>query len=847
MGSGGGDQGVSTAGCFHKSELLNALDSIRTNGPFASPTQVRRSEADIFPQHVDRVHIPPSEAQASQPAMESHQGKASEIPTADWSLQHHEARRVLELWSQEIKTGSRRPSPLYYVLRHKYAEANLSIQGLRPSDLSVVKYLEGLCAELNFDIFLNVLEKGESGTVRRNSRELQRDHYGSHSKAGERTSQGPSYHHLDEITDLFHRCKYVFDLYGNKLTSNPQLEEEDILQEQPFGEAPDDEDIEGSSGKFGSRVIHRYRLWALAIVPSDGTVSFLTSSTQNHGSMHGLPSGSHFRGLFDYFINKCGSCPENSQPLAQLHEFLRTASRNPLSDRQHQLTAVQFSKALQASIRGHEPGLLDLILSQNSQEPPISFFIWIRDQYDKSAISIADLEKLLIHAIRLQSSVYQVYNAVSFIDRIIYADDRVKSIVSRAIDEYLGKCRTKDLYEEDGPAIFDLAMRYQDFNYLKTVVIPLIEENSESLAFVLGFLRSLYQSIERQQIALSEARFMYEHIAWLALNNIEVASISAIDYRQQGKGNWRRLEDIPHFEHLTYDSMLGFVSTLIALNLDGHIRLLAEKISTQAENIKGREFKPFWIPLLQGLFPVFEQYRVPLPSPHWTRIYQLLFQAYLSNFVQKPPSGVPISRQRISCNCKDCINLNQFLASPAEAIGRFPVDKNRRTHLHDMLDMAGADCTIQHEEERSGSPQTLVVKKTTSQSDEAMDAWWERRLQAERQLKAFNQTWLRVVLGDWYDNIMGMSLLNYMPTSTSRALSLLSQRPVASLASTSHDIAGQSNVGMTRLPSLSSVVPSPSMPGPVPTYPPMTTESGTQPPPTQQRTQSSSKQRPWLL
>lgn len=65
---------------------------------------------------------------------------------------------------------------------------------------------------------------------------------------------------------------------------------------------------------------------------------------------------------------------------------------------------------------------------------------------------------------------------------------------------------------------------------------------------------------------------------------------------------------------------------------------------------------------------------------------------------------------KLGCKCEDCAALSRFLHDPAERVGRFPMAKQRRQHLHRQIDQHHLDCT--HVTERKGSPQTLVCTKT---------------------------------------------------------------------------------------------------------------------------------------
>jgi hypothetical protein len=73
----------------------------------------------------------------------------------------------------------------------------------------------------------------------------------------------------------------------------------------------------------------------------------------------------------------------------------------------------------------------------------------------------------------------------------------------------------------------------------------------------------------------------------------------------------------------------------------------------------------------------------------------------------------------LDCECEDCRALSRFLRDPAQRVGRFPLRKERRQHLHQQIDRHRCDLT--HVTERVGSPQTLVCTKT--------QASYERRLQ----------------------------------------------------------------------------------------------------------------------
>ena len=91
---------------------------------------------------------------------------------------------------------------------------------------------------------------------------------------------------------------------------------------------------------------------------------------------------------------------------------------------------------------------------------------------------------------------------------------------------------------------------------------------------------------------------------------------------------------------------------------------------------------------------------------------------------------------KLSCKCADCRALSDFLADPNRQQARFPMAKERRRHVHGIIESNRCDCT--HVTERRGSPHTLVCTKTTA-SYEATCKIYERDLQNLSRLAALER------------------------------------------------------------------------------------------------------------
>ena len=64
-----------------------------------------------------------------------------------------------------------------------------------------------------------------------------------------------------------------------------------------------------------------------------------------------------------------------------------------------------------------------------------------------------------------------------------------------------------------------------------------------------------------------------------------------------------------------------------------------------------------------------------------------------------------------NCSCSDCQDLNVFLQSNSAQKKSWPLNKNRRMHIHRTID--GMRLPVSHQTQRSGSPHKLILQKTS--------------------------------------------------------------------------------------------------------------------------------------
>jgi hypothetical protein len=102
----------------------------------------------------------------------------------------------------------------------------------------------------------------------------------------------------------------------------------------------------------------------------------------------------------------------------------------------------------------------------------------------------------------------------------------------------------------------------------------------------------------------------------------------------------------------------------------------------------------------------------------WTSAAEFLLRR--SEAPPQPPSDWCLAVE-LSCSCPDCRELQSFARDPAERVHRFRIRKERRRHIHNMIDSHRLDMT--HVTERVGSPQTLICAKDRRTFDRRMNQY----------------------------------------------------------------------------------------------------------------------------
>jgi hypothetical protein len=154
--------------------------------------------------------------------------------------------KALKHWTAAADDESH-TEPAIYMLEHKYTDASISLQSLKGPDLARARALQHFAGKRGIELYLASMEKWVHG-------DADDDYYGG----------GPFEMREEFLSSL--ELKRVVDINGHELARNVEIDEDDLLQEEPYDtREPDERDHEGCTGNAGATTTHWYRDTVLVI------------------------------------------------------------------------------------------------------------------------------------------------------------------------------------------------------------------------------------------------------------------------------------------------------------------------------------------------------------------------------------------------------------------------------------------------------------------------------------------------------------------------------------------------------------------------------------------------------
>lgn len=258
---------------------------------------------------------------------------------------------------------------------------------------------------------------------------------------------------------------------------------------------------------------------------------------------------------------------------------------------------------------------------------------------------------------------------------------------------YLREVLAADATQDPGPELCSLCSTHGWLTFREELMHVIETTSNETIGRNVRLLENLTQSKEesperRELCALLAARMMAAVERWDG---------------ERTDTDWRATK---------VDRSALLPCLVRALVADGEIDLLDTLVRHILEYSKEYPLTSVQMPALTELHPwLLRNMKEPAtPLAHWLDVCREELESRAQRVPVEPADWRRSSE--LSCDCTDCSELADFLKAPSEQVHRFSVRKDRRRHLHEMIDRHR--CDIDHVTERKGRPYTLVCTKNTA-------------------------------------------------------------------------------------------------------------------------------------
>ncbi|KAM0324713.1 hypothetical protein ACHAPQ_008270 [Fusarium lateritium] len=692
------------------------------------------------------------------------------LPAPSAGLQRSELRPLRHCIRRWLAEGPERQSPYaYHVLNHEYTEANTSYSALKGSDLARVGALRQACNDLPVSLFLALIEKEEMGDVEFDPCDLQYDYRGAMGEydEDEDDEDDASYHHIGDVFETHHRLKTVRDLEGMVVASQMAIEEDDMLDPDAFEDMVGEEEYEGYMGNSGPSATHWYRLGTVALVPHDSIVDFLDQSSTSYGSSP-FPQAQ-----INYLAKQCSRSNVPDYLFAAMIDMFEEALPK-LRDDPYLLTDKSVvSNVLKAALRHQRYELVEETIVNLHSLLPLEWYSWLRqwmmkgDREDKTTERFNKLKKGLTLAMSSPGGLTSKFKIITHLVPLprdlpagaLPTPGPIMEWARQMLRKFLSGDGPRQVTKDDGSSVVDMSLYFDDsILFLSENVVPVFEKRPLAPGFRFRVLLQLMELINKRLLPASEGHNLYRTMARLLIASqaFDALRDARLILKEENKKKARipriitdRVYVPPELnDAIISDTLKNFFTFALELSteLDNLAAQFISKVVIQADRLPRNELYTMWLPFSRSIIPIMERKNIPLTTPAYQKLFSTLILSVLDRYLgPEPAKPANWSVPGLSCGCGDCQRVTAFLAHPTQMSGKFPMNKDRRHHIHNRLDGDHVGCT--HQSERNTNPHTLVITKTTRPQDLKLQRWLKRLDQVLEQLSQFKAEHLATLLG----------------------------------------------------------------------------------------------------
>ncbi|TVY44089.1 hypothetical protein LOCC1_G004493, partial [Lachnellula occidentalis] len=720
---------------------------------------------------------------------------------------------LLPAWIKGLEEDDTFPTTLAFLFEHQYTDASLCYNGLKGHDRQVASHLREACNEFGFCIYLANLEHTVTGGCDGDDYD---DDWGYDGGGGDGE--------IHAITDEIERdtsLKRVVELDGTEVAKDLTFDEGTLIQADALADAdPDDEDYSGFTGNEGVSTTHFYHRTVAILIPRSHRIElFLDPDTRpriTYLQSGKEPQKPRVLEWIDRLSAKNIQVTNDQSNREDLKQICKMVIRHTTTWKSKPAPIA----AWRAEVAPFSDEVLMRVVTLSLELDDQSLFVgaygaWT--QKSSSSPSATRPGNISPKAFESVGTAFLRYGLESFLPRLsaqcsenIKLADRFelmnavklgfeteaqhsgkvytvyKDWINSETDEALASPQVLIETAADGAILATLAEKVplQDiFNK----ILPAVKRKVHHTPMAMAFLTHLFDAGITGKIEEKTTQTIFKDVISDLIDHFSLRSLgdlAASKRRVTGYG-WAAPQvtptPVPDYDNSVNIGTL--LSNCLTLQLATELDQILSKMAKEAETAPIELYETLYMPILKFMSTSLRKENFTGQGSSFKQFYQSMLSTYIIRYVQMEPAR-PTSwaRQQTSCDCNDCLQLNRFLIDGHQIIGRFPVGKARRAHLHSQLNGRSG---FTHETQRSGNPQTLVVTKTMGAYEASHKAWTERCNVARKHLKSFEETFLKDLLADKYVPIIAlyvpiMALSPSKLTSTSRQ-----QQPLSSIVNSS--------------------------------------------------------------
>ncbi|KAK2764503.1 hypothetical protein FQN54_009198 [Arachnomyces sp. PD_36] len=673
-------------------------------------------------------------------------------------------QKIISTWKDiNDRKPSECPGGLVYMLDHSYTKANIGFNQLKGQDMIRVRYLQEVCGQNSFSVFLVNIERV---VVSHCEGEYTEDDWPELYERGVRDVEG--YIHR---TDMPEREKISMALVLRpddtiKLQDVP-LNRKDIVQRRAFPGNPDKEDWEGPTGNEGVETTHYYRKSAALLIPNNRIVEFFLRGYNESVRDTGLESWIKQLScnLKDSQEEKSRSelrtlCRSIAETACEQYAELRTQDRKFGHPRNAACSECVLSEVIKASVLLDDFELLRNILAIVIVGAPPSVYPAIGhavghfgfdrvqpliDNPGTKDFGFRDLQRAL-------EGIVSGYKADNEDETQLKDLSTIKAWAKESLEKSLGVLEISR--QEDDRVLFSIMTSTDDIEVSRRV-LSIVEQNPDCMEFVSGFLSCLFQAHKEGKV---EGDLVTEGFCKIVSRVIPVFTLCDVNRLKSLKGassGWCSTMIAPR-------DLANIIHLCTKLNMEDEVDRIFARLAAEVSNCE--EYSPLeCFDLLKELCGIagvrsregyddklLEKFR---PSAH------ICVDAFFAHHGEKPsPPKSNWVRTAYGCGCNDCNVLDELLLDPERKAGSVPLDSERRyNHLRTQLNTTASRrerIEFKVENPRSDEPPNSLRIRKLVVNRAGLLLWKERMQKLKSMLRSLGDAkLLRFLLQDRYEKV----------------------------------------------------------------------------------------------